>query len=156
MLWMLANAYQWASEHCKRTYEWCECDQRCHCLVIFLRMMRIFNDEAAIGMNAMVKWWHSIENVSFYIILTPPSGEFHSYSHHLAKYWQHICRTFLLALWKNPTHLQALVSLLSIGKLSGSVHNHWQVFATNSLKYLQDIRNVGKSLVRHSYHWQQC
>ena len=25
--------------------------QRCHCLAIFLRMMRIFDDEAAIGIN---------------------------------------------------------------------------------------------------------
>ena len=57
MLWVLTNAYKRACKRYKRTYELCGClTQRCHCLAIFLRMMRIFDDNAASGINTVWIW----------------------------------------------------------------------------------------------------
>ena len=50
----VCDAYKWACKRYKRTYEWCECLTN---VAIFLLMMRIFDDKAAIGINT--KWiWH--------------------------------------------------------------------------------------------------
>ena len=58
MLWMLANACE-CLQICLQmlqTYLWMMSYQCCHCLAIFLRMMRISDDEAAIDSNTEWIW----------------------------------------------------------------------------------------------------
>ena len=139
MLWMLANAYKWACKRYKRTYEWCECLTN---VAIFLRTMRIFDDEAAIDINTEWIWrWD-------HCFLEFNSGQtFARYRKRRTLQTPCKCLTKIDSEWQHSQHwLKFRRRFLNLPIFV----NRWRMtcerseFVTNAYKYSASVANFGR------------